>query len=281
MYYSGKTVVLTTKHEKLKIISSPFLENLNLQVMIAALDTDALGTFSGEKERPGSALEVIEKKCRMGMQATGMKLGLASEGSFGPHPLIPFIPSNYEMMMFVDDEIGFKLCETLLTSTTNYQQLATGSWEDILNFSKSLKFPSHGLIVRPNNWQDKRIIFKGITSESALRKAFEEAKALSEDGLVWLETDMRAHMNPMRMEVIGQLAHKLSSRLACTCPKCGAPGWGKVRTEPGLPCEFCNTPTDMNLREIFGCVLCDYEESKPREDGKTQAEQRYCPECNP
>lgn len=32
-----------------------------------------------------------------------LDIGLASEGSFGPHPLIPFLPWNVEIVLLVDN----------------------------------------------------------------------------------------------------------------------------------------------------------------------------------
>jgi hypothetical protein len=84
---------------------------------------------------------------------------------------------------------------------------------------------------------------------------------------VWAETDMRAQYNPSRMQAIGELADKLAQRLATSCPKCAAPGWGRIKAEKGLNCEYCDQPTEMIAHEIYGCVLCDHTETLPRVDG--------------
>ena len=59
--------------------------------------------------------EVLRKKCEMGIELTGFKLGLASEGSFGPHPSIPFLACDYEALLFMDRERNFIVYETIIT----------------------------------------------------------------------------------------------------------------------------------------------------------------------
>ena len=53
-------------------------------VVAAEVDTDRLGTFTGEVERPGPPRETALMKARLGQRATGLPRALASEGVFGP-----------------------------------------------------------------------------------------------------------------------------------------------------------------------------------------------------
>lgn len=77
---------LATKHSKERAIARPLRFALGLDIAATPdLDTDLLGTFSGEVPRVGTALEVCKRKARLGMAGTGLPFGLASEGSFGPH----------------------------------------------------------------------------------------------------------------------------------------------------------------------------------------------------
>ena len=55
--YAGSCFILTTKHAKSIAIAPPFWEKLEASVLEYVVDTDALGTFSGEVEREGNALE--------------------------------------------------------------------------------------------------------------------------------------------------------------------------------------------------------------------------------
>jgi hypothetical protein len=56
-----------------------------LRVVVAAeVDTDRLGTFTDEVERPGPPRETALMKARLGQRATGLPRALASEGRSGP-----------------------------------------------------------------------------------------------------------------------------------------------------------------------------------------------------
>ncbi len=279
--YDGQYIAFTTKHHKEDVVLPNFRKYLGATLIVPWIDTDKLGTFSGEMERPGNALEVADKKAKLGMEATGLPFGLASEGSFRPHPYIPFLPSDQEIMLFIDNERGFKLHEVIVSEKTNFAQLAVSNLDEADQFLHSAHFPTHGIIVRPNIWEDKSVIFKGIRNMGELEAAFNKCLHVSADSKVWLETDMRANVNPSRMGVIGELAERLAKRLSSECPRCSAPGWGCVKVERGLPCEYCGQPTEMVASQVFGCVLCDHLLTLPGADGITKAEQVYCGWCNP
>ena len=65
--YRNREAVLSSMHEKLPLIAEPFMSALGLTVHNASLDTDAFGTFSGEKKREDSPVMAAEKKARAGM----------------------------------------------------------------------------------------------------------------------------------------------------------------------------------------------------------------------
>lgn len=247
------------------------------------VDTDQLGTFSGEVERKDNALKCAKRKCEWSLKNLGIKVefALASEGSFGPHPFIPFLPCDHEILYFIDRRQGFHLHLSYLTEKTNYRMETIVSLEALNTFAESAKFPSHALILRPNDRKIKNPIFKGLDSQSALEEAFRESQKHSSEGKVWVETDMRAHLNPSRMEVIRELAGKMADRLAMHCPKCYTSGWGKIRVGRGLECRWCRTETEMIKHEIFGCTKCNYEESIERSDGLKLADPDNCQYCNP
>ena len=279
--YRGSCVVLTTKHAKSFAVAPPFRKWLQAEVVEWAVDTDTLGTFSGEVERVGNALECVRRKCEWGVDCQGAEYGLANEGSFGPHPLVPLLPCDQEILYFIDRKRKFHLHLVQVSNKTNYQMQSLNSMEELQQFALVSKFPSHALILRPNSSRDKKVLFKGVNSQSSLEEAFHESFKQSDDGKVWVETDMRAQMNPSRMAVIGELADKLAQRLATCCPACDAPGWGCVRFDKGLRCEYCDQPTTMVAHEVFGCVLCEQIEKLARSDGLKTAPQMYCGTCNP
>lgn len=280
--YAGRSAVLATMHRKEEAIAPVLLSTLDLLVATApGLDTDQLGTFSGEISREGTMLEVAVRKARLGMSAAGLPLGIASEGTFGPHPAIPFFPSAMELLVFVDEERGLVVHESLIAEATNFDHLATLPGEALEAFLERVGFPAHGLIVRPNEAALTVALAKGIVDRERLDRAIVEAASASADGRARLETDMRAHFNPTRMKSLAMLARRLAQRLATLCPACGTPGFGRTGTRTGLMCEDCGTPTEMVAVQIFGCPRCDHREERPRPDGLQTAPARYCPQCNP
>lgn len=269
--YAGRRAALATMHGKELAISPVFSTILGVEIAVPkGLDTDSLGTFTREVMRPGTMRETVLRKARMGLEASGLSLALASEGSFGPHPAIPFLPAGRELLIFVDLERGLEIFEEQMSERTNFAMLDVTSGADIDAFLASAGFPDHGLMVRSGN----RIV-KGVNSRADLDRL------LAAGGPLHLETDMRAHMNPTRMGEIARLAERLARRIATPCPACGAPGFGHKGTERGLPCSACGEATPLIRNVIHGCILCPYEQSLPREDRRLAASPAECQECNP
>lgn len=270
--YQGALAAFATRHGKAEAAAHAFSDLLGLKLVTPPdLDTDRLGTFTGEVPRPAPMRETARLKARMGMAAAGLPLGLASEGSFGPHPAIPFLAAAHEMMLFIDGESGLEIAEEQLSPDTNFAALDVTPEADLKSFLAQAGFPSHALILRSGGET-----VKAITSRQRLEALLRRA-----DGPVRLETDMRAHLNPTRMAAIGRLARRLAERIATPCPACGAPGFGVARTEPGLACEDCGAPTSLVRALIFACPACRHEETRPRPDGRVNATPAECPECNP
>lgn len=279
--YIGKKCVIATMHDKERAIAPAFLDLLGLQIFKIGIDTDQLGTFTGEIERRGTPLSCVREKCELAMKESKSLIGIASEGSFGPHPVTPFLGCDHEILYFMDQERGFTLHQSLFSTKTNQCAEAFSDLLQLKTFCARVQFPSHGLIVRPNRSNRKEFIVKGIQTFDMLEDAFFKSCRLSEDGNALVETDMRAHMNPTRMEVIKELADSFAKRLATPCPLCHNPGWGVVNVQKGLECELCGSETEMIKSEIFGCPKCLYQENRLREDGLTLANPRYCGWCNP
>ena len=215
------------------------------------------------------------------MIETGYKYGLSSEGSFGPHPSIFFIPANIEILYFIDNENDFHLHESILSINTNFKTAVLDQIEQLALFAEQVGFPSHALIIRANMLEDGQMIFKGIQDKELLIDAFKKSQSASLDQKVWIETDMRAHMNPTRMSVIKELSLKLANRLKTSCPSCNMPGWGFVNIEKGLICRLCGLPTELAKYEIFGCPKCSYKEHITKKNSSELADPQYCQYCNP
>ena len=274
-------IVLTTKHQKSVALHSPFENILKAGVLEYVVDTDQMGTFSGEVDRKGTALDCVRRKCEWGLNNTKAEYALATEGSFGPHPLIPFIASGREILYFIDNKRQFHLYLTDVSTQTNYQMTDVSSYDELLEFAKKALFPSHALIIRPYPRELKSLIFKGLQTNAELESAFLEARNASLERKVWVETDMRAHLNPTRMKAIERLGEKMAQRLLSMCPSCNMPGWGKVDIEVGLPCSQCGTATDQIKAEIYGCTKCSYKQTLAAPHGLEKADPGRCPDCNP
>ena len=279
MAYSGREVGLTTHHGKQRALARPFRAGLGAELLLNDCNTDQLGTFSGEVDRGADALSTCRRKAELGLESSGLSLGLASEGSFGPHPAVPLLTAGVELLVFLDRERQLEVVEQHLELRTNYSRFRLEPGADPSPWLERIGFPSHGVIVRPEADPPVPCI-KGIQSPSALEQAIATGRAASAEPLV-LETDMRAHLNPTRMASIRRLGFKLVRRLANTCPACSAPGWGRTGTKSGLPCSWCGSPTELVVAEVWGCVACDHSETRPRSDGRREADPGHCPYCNP
>lgn len=279
--YTQSVFVLVTKHAKSAAIAPKVSQFLGASLKEHDADTDMLGTFSGEIERKGSAIECARAKCELAFEVPGQQVdyALASEGSFGPDPYIPFAACDAEILYFIDRRRNFHLHVTHISNNTNYKSQIVDSWEEMVLFADSCLFPSHALICRPNRPTHGQMIFKGINTRALLEEVFRESQTNSRDKIVLVETDMRAHMNPTRMQVISETAEKLAARLAKSCPKCQTPGWGIIGANKGLECALCGLPTSLIKSNIFGCVCCSYKEEVHTH--KEFADPGMCFYCNP
>lgn len=282
--YLGSKVALATMHGKERALARPFRSLLGLALELpAGLDTDQLGSFDGRVPRAGGAEQSCRRKAQLGMDILGLPLGLASEGSFGPHPELPFLATGLEVMVFLDQEHGLEIWERLIARRTNFAHRCVTELAELEGWLAQVGFPAHGLIVRPEHpcRGAETLLFKDLPDHLQLAGAINAAAAASSSGRALLETDMRAHRNPTRMESLRVLATRLARRIASACPACAAPGWGRVDVLPGLPCGWCGMPTPLMHRERFGCVSCSHTEEHPRPDGLAEADPQHCPLCNP
>ncbi len=277
--YKDKIIILATKHQKEEVIQPIFELELGCTMHVShQYDTDQFGTFTGEIPRKLSAYETALSKAKMAAQQFGYQYAIANEGSFGPHPYLYFAPGDTELMVFVDLDNNLIISEVEISTATNYGHMDITIHDDYEDFIIKAKFPMHGLIVRSLD-DNTEFLEKGIRELKHLKTAIQEAFHYSHT--VRLETDMRAMMNPSRMEVIKTLAIKLVKRIQHSCPQCQTPGFGKISTEGHLVCEACSTPTELYYQKVISCLKCEYKIYQARADGREFAEQRYCPYCNP
>lgn len=285
---SGKKCVLATKHGKENALQGLFRTGLDLQIVTPKnIDTDSLGTFTGEVPRKQRTIETAIRKAKLGMKLTGIKTGMATEGTFSPDPIAPFIKLHSETIVFIDESLGIKIHETAHSYDTPFDSFTCAGFEEIREKMDKTGFPSHAMTVRPEKtgWISKihgnAKIYKGIRNYDQLEKAIKNCCKASSTKKAVVETDVRAHMNPTRMHFIRELGSRLLVRLKSKCPDCGVPGWGVVLKKAGLPCGICGLPTDMILHEVKICSACNHTEESGRSDNLKFADPTYCANCNP
>lgn len=284
-FFTDRIAVLATMHRKEEVIAPLLEQTLGLQVVVPqGFDTDRFGTFSREVKRAGSQLETARLKAEQAMQITGYQVALASEGAFGPHPAMPFLPCNREIVVLIDRQHQLEIVGEAVSTETNFNQAQISTWEDAKQFADRVGFPQHGLVViaggdRPlSNVSVDRVI-KGITTEPQLLQALEWAWQQAESA--WLETDMRALFNPMRMKVIQQATENLIQKIQTGCPQCGYPGFDAVERKPGLPCGLCDQPTSLIRSVLYRCQVCEFVQEIEFPEAIKTADPMYCPYCNP
>ena len=271
--------MLATKHEKLPLVAPPLEREIGMRVEAVAVDTDVLGTFTGDVPRPGPPLDTAVAKARLGLAATGATLGLASEGSVGPDPALPLVQSDHEIVVLVDDEAGLVIWERAESWDVVARSLSVEPGRDLDPFLAASGFPEHRLIVRPSAGP-RTPVHKGIASLEELRAAVAACAAVATDGRARVENDLRAHACPSRRVVIAAAAARLATRVARRCPACGAPGWGQVELLLGIPCSACGTEVAQPRAEVDGCVACDHRTTRPVPRSAAEADPSECPFCN-
>jgi hypothetical protein len=272
-------VAMATMHGKEQVLRPPFADIGIELVLPHGLDTDQFGTFTRDRPRAGTMLDAAKAKAEAAMEATGLSAALVSEGSYGPHPTVPFLAAGREMLLFVDRQLGFEIVEIVIDEEPVFAHCQASSTAEAAEFLARIGFPGQGVIVAPAGRLNEPLA-KGITDQTALGAAISVAIERSAESKAHIETDMRAFMNPRRMAMIGRLGRQLAARLSTPCPHCQHPGWGQVRTERGLPCSLCGSPTSLPRHDVYGCVSCDGEDKRERSPG-SQADPTYCPLCNP
>ncbi|MDI9819812.1 hypothetical protein QM427_11695 [Tatlockia sp. PL877] len=166
MGYKNQPVLLASKHKKEQAISGVFFNKLGCNIHVEAFDTDQFGTFTGEIPRPLPSYETCILKAKKAGDAFGYQYSIASEGSFGPYPGLPFVAADHEIMVFLDRKNNWLIAEQLTTMKTNYNTLVINEETDITGFLEQVKFPSHELTLQKN--LSRKVIAKGINERNLL-----------------------------------------------------------------------------------------------------------------
>ncbi len=273
--FKNRRLVIATMHGKEQVLAPLLEQALGVHCEVVEINTDAFGTFSGEVERTGTPVEAALQKCRAALEKTDADLALASEGSFGPHPIIGLVPGNEEWLVLLDRRNNRHIVAKHLTTETNFTGQQVNSWRELSEFAQRVGFPAHALLLK-NRETAATVYHKGIATEAALRNAFDQL-----GGTAWAETDMRAMHNPTRMKAIAAAAGKLIEKILSLCPVCHEPGFAATDAIEGLPCELCRRPTRGTLFLIYTCTCCGHREERIPPGRKPYQDAMYCDYCNP
>jgi hypothetical protein len=281
--FSNRVGVLATMHQKERVMAPILSRELGIKVLVPEnFDTDRFGTFTRDIKRMGSQVEAAKYKAMAAMEVTGAAIAFASEGTFGPHPFVPGLSLNREIVILLDKKHEIEIIGQSAALETNFNSKTVKNVDEAYELAKLVGFPEHGLVVMVNKSSENQPqIIKGIAAEEELIEAVTLGLSQSQDGSVQIETDMRSHYNPTRMKNIEKATLDLIGKLNQLCPQCDWPGFDLVDRKLGLPCGVCGFPTEMKLAVIYQCKKCGFSEQKLFPDGIETADPARCSYCNP
>lgn len=281
--FNNRVGILATMHQKEKVIAPLLQQELGIKVIVPSnFNTDIFGTFTREVKRSGTQIAAARLKAEKALDITGETLAIASEGSFVPHPSLPFIYSNREIVILLDKKNNLEIIGEEFSLETNFNYQIVNNFEEAKDFAIKVGFPEHGLVTKfeLSATNDIKII-KGITTEEKLLETVNFALNNSLDGQIHIETDMRALYNPTRMKNINKATHDLVRKVNSHCPNCSAPGFSITESIKGLPCAICYMPTSLTRAVIYQCKKCGFSQENLFIDGNEFADPSQCPYCNP
>lgn len=272
--------VIATMHKKEGVIAPVVQSALGVEIVVPTdFDTDQFGTFTRDIQRTGSQREAAQKKAVTALEHTSHTLAIASEGSFGAHPTIPFIQSNLELVLLVDQENQLEIAGHYHSTVPLTKHHTARTPEEVMATAKSWGFPKQGVILRSHAREYKHIYKDLLTfddlytaSHAILKKWFVHS--------IFMETDLRAHRCPSRQDAIRQAVLDLVTNCQSNCPICHIPGFTIRDRQSGLPCAICGLPTSEIKSATWSCQKCHYEETEPVTN-KQVADPGLCQWCNP
>ena len=126
--YQHERIGLATIHGKHLAVAPPFRRLLGAEIVTAPdVDTDSLGTFSGEIARPAPVVETCALKAELAFRTMDVDCAIASEGSYGPIDRLPFHAAGVEIMAFVDRRRGLRRAPLVRTVTVTAASRSRGS----------------------------------------------------------------------------------------------------------------------------------------------------------
>lgn len=265
-------LLLSSKHQKEHLLQ-PIFETLGLQLLVnTGFDTDGYGTFCGAIPRKEGPKITVKEKCLAGMVFAGKRQGLASEGSFGPHPSVPFLSINEEWLVLIDLDRNLEIFGRSTSAEVCHAQLDYRDAAQLDTFLANCAFGKQGLVFK--DLQSGDLIEKGIQDPAQLAQLIKRFPKWQ------IETDLRAHMNPLRQKNIVAAGRDLIHRMQSFCPACAQPDFSAQKVSGHLPCSWCQRPTESYQFLEYSCSACHYRVIEQRKD-KTFEDPQYCNNCNP
>ena len=138
--FNGRKVVIATKHQKEQVIGPALQEAFGMEYIVSEkLDTDLLGTFTGEVERVLTPVEAARQKCILALSECDADFAIGSEGSFGPHPTLYFLPADEEILLLVDRKRELEIVVKQVSMKTNYASFEQGAEQSVADFLQQIK----------------------------------------------------------------------------------------------------------------------------------------------
>ena len=101
-------------HAKELAVAPPFRRVLDAEIVVAPhLDTDELGTFSGEVPRPDALVETCASRPSLPSARSTSTAPSPTRAATGRSTRVPLMPSGVEIMAFLDRKRGIRIIETL------------------------------------------------------------------------------------------------------------------------------------------------------------------------
>lgn len=273
--FQDEIIIIATKHGKESIIGPLVESELKARWRLPDdFDTDTFGTFTRVRKRRGTQKKTAMKKCERALRGTSCQYAISSEGSFVPHPTIPFLSLNIEVVCFYDKQAKRFIFGESSGIPRHHASKEVESVQEGIAFAKTQGFPAYGVIVRPN--AKSKQVQKDFMSEAELESALEEL--IDRKGAALIEVDLRAHKNPERLQRIGEAAQDCIQNILRICPACSAYGFSRAEPIRGAKCELCLMPSTMVRAETLHCAVCGHTEER---ELRASVSPQFCDYCNP
>jgi hypothetical protein len=272
--FRERTLAIISKHKKESVLQPLWQQRTGGPVcIIDDFDTDAFGTFSGTVTRKKNALDTLREKLTAGLHFSNRSFGLASEGSFGPHPHLPFLTCNEELVMLIDFEHDLEITGRAISTETNFSSVTVQQWPEVSEYLTRAQFPEHGIVIRLADGMQIQFTHSCEELQEIIMPCLQRGEPVT------LETDMRAMANPTRLRVIGQAMENLLEKIYRVCPDCQKPGYAIQQMIAGLPCAWCGAETRLPKAALYCCTGCGFSETRTLSD--RTADPGVCDHCNP